>query len=130
MFWIAVQGFDNNQAISLGVAEQYEAELYGIHGYPTQAEAEAKPNTVNALNRVQVEAWFANAEGVGLGGAVAAGAKKAASAAGLNNPWQLVFGNSTGLGARIVKISLGAVLLIAGLFRITNAGNIVTKALV
>jgi len=64
MFWIAAKGFDNGNAISLGAIEQGEAALYGLHGYPTAAQAKANPNTVNAISRPQVEAWFANAEGV------------------------------------------------------------------
>ena len=127
MFWIAVKGFDNNQAISLGTAEQYEAELYGMHGYPTQAEAQANPNTVNALNRVQVEAWFANAQGVTLPQALATGAKDATQSV-LGNGWNLVVGNTSGLGGRILKVIIGGILIIAGLFRMTGAKDIVTTA--
>jgi hypothetical protein len=81
MYWIAAKGFDNGNAISLGWAEQHEADLYGLHGYPTAAQAKANPNTVNAISRPQVEAWFANAEGVSPTHTIKNIAKSAAKAA-------------------------------------------------
>lgn len=63
MFWIAWQGYNGGKAISLGEVEQIEAAAYGMHGYPTQAEAEANPNTVPAIAKAQVNAWIFNAQG-------------------------------------------------------------------
>lgn len=130
MFWVAVHGFDNGQAISLGTIEEYEAEVLGLHGYPTAAEAEAKPNALNNLNYLQVEAWFANAEKISLGKALGTGAKKAAAAAGgaLPSAFSLVFGNTTGLLGRIVKVALGSLLIIAGVFRISGGKDVLQIA--
>jgi hypothetical protein len=63
MFWVAFKGYYGGKAISLGEIEQLEAEAYGMHGYPTQAEAEAKPNSVPAIAKAQVNAWIFNAQG-------------------------------------------------------------------
>lgn len=63
MFWVAFQGYNNGKAISLGALEQAEAEVYGMHGYPTEAQAEAKPNIVPAIAKAQVNAWVFNAQG-------------------------------------------------------------------
>lgn len=47
----------------------------------------------------------------------AAGAAKSA----IPNAFQLVFGNTTGLLTRILKVGLGGVLIIAGIMRMTGA---------
>lgn len=58
MFWIAFKGYNGGKAISLGAIEQAEATAYGMHGYPTAKEAEKKPNSVNAIEKPQVNAWI------------------------------------------------------------------------
>jgi hypothetical protein len=119
MFWVAFQGYYGGKAISLGTIEQGEAELYGFHGYPTAAEAQAKPNIVPAIAKAQVNAWVFNAQG-SVTSHAAAKAKSVASSA-LGSGWNLVFGNTTGLGTRILKVVFGGALLVIGFLRMTGA---------
>jgi hypothetical protein len=114
-----------------------EARLHsgaGWHEYPDQAAM---------LAAIQANHWpAANSGNPGnvAAGAAATGAKKAAQAAAdaITKGWKLVFGNTTGLLGRILKVVFGGVLVIAGLTRITGAkkdiisvaGNAVKEAVV
>lgn len=122
MFWVAFKGYNNGKAISLGWLEQVEAEAYGMHGYPTEAQAEAKPNTVPAIAKAQVNAWIFNAQGsvtTHVKNKVTSTVANAAKSV-LGSGWSLVFGNTTGLLGRIIKVGLGGILIIAGITRISG----------
>jgi hypothetical protein len=98
----------------------------GIHGYATQALAEANPQTMNDL---QAAAGGANvlagvsgsATNIPTPGGVAAGAGDTAAAAVTG--WHLTFGNTAGLLTRILKVLIGGVLLVAGVLKVSGAGQ-------
>lgn len=133
--YYAWKGYNGGKALSLGAIEQGEAAVYGMHGYPTAAEAEAHPNSVNAIEKPQVNAWVVAANDIT--GNPGADAKKAAGdVAG-------AIGNDTGITAvgdfvkglaqpnlwiRIAKITVGSVILIVGLAKLTGAGGVAAKA--
>lgn len=69
------------------------------------------------------------ASGQGVSGAPeqAAIAGGAAIANPTQNAWSLVFGNTTGLLTRILKVGIGAFLLLAGIMKMTNADKDLVK---
>lgn len=135
MFWIAWKGYNNGHAISLGAIEQAEAEAYGMHGYPTAAEAQAKPNSVNALEKTQVNAWIIAANDIT--GNPAKDAGHAAAAAAGSVPGLSAIGDFFGRLAqastwiRVAEVILGAGLIIVSLARLaagTPVGQAAAKA--
>lgn len=56
MSWYAFHGYNNNKAIDASAFDGAELNALGMHGYPTQAQAEAKPNSVNILQTTVVNA--------------------------------------------------------------------------
>ena len=56
MSWYAFHGYNNNHAIDASAFDGAELNALGMHGYPTQAQAEAKPNSVNFLQTAVVNA--------------------------------------------------------------------------
>jgi len=136
MFWVAFKGYNNGKAISLGSVEQLEAEAYGMHGYPTETKAEANPNSVNALEKAQVNAWIVAANDIT--GNPVKDVKHAASAAEGAVPGIADIGGffrdlgSANTWIRLGKVILGAVLITVGVVKLTGAdktiGGIAAKA--
>lgn len=126
MFWVAWKGYNGGKAVSLGSAEQVEAEAYGMHGYPTEAQAEAKPNSVNTVEKAQVNAWIIAANDITGNPVKDAGhaASAAAGATGINaiGDFFSALGNS-GTWVRVAKVAIGGVLVIVGLAKLTGAGK-------
>jgi hypothetical protein len=128
MFWVAFQGYNNNQAISLGSLEQVEAESFGMHGYPTAQEANAKPNIVPAIAKPQVNAWVAALNPNAGTNAL----KNATSHVPIVGP---VVGAATNVNDFLSKLSspntwlrigefvLGALLLLAGAMHLTGMNS-------
>lgn len=56
MAWYAFHGYNNGHAIVASAFDGAELNALGMHGYPTQADAEAKPNSVNFLDSAIVNA--------------------------------------------------------------------------
>lgn len=89
----------------------YEAQLHsgtGWHEYSTLADMQAA---------VKANSWPAPTRS--LTGAAGQGAATEGGAA-LGGGYHLVFGNTTGLLGRILKVVLGAVLLLSGIIRMTS----------
>jgi hypothetical protein len=116
-----------------GSAEKVLTAL-GIHGYATEAEAEAHPQTMNTL---QAALGGANAlAGTTAGttdqpGAIAAGAGTAASAAESATSGITAFLKdltSRNLWLRVLKVAAGLGLIITGVVQLTHAQNLVKTA--
>lgn len=54
--WYAFHGYNNDKAVNASQFDAGELNLIGMHGYPTQAQAEAKPNSVNVFQAPIVNA--------------------------------------------------------------------------
>lgn len=131
MFWVAWKGYNGGKALSLGTVEQAEAEAFGMHGYPTAAQAQAKPNSVNAVDKVQVNAWIVAANDITGNPAADAGhaAEAAGSATGLNAIGDLASAlGQSGTWVRVAKVAIGAVLVVVGLARMTGTESGVATA--
>lgn len=60
MTWFAFQGLNGGQAIDLAGVQEKTATAEGFHGYGTQADAEATPNSVNFLTRYVADLLIAD----------------------------------------------------------------------
>jgi len=56
MAWYAFKGYNNGQAISASAFDGAELNALGMHGYATQQQAQANPNSVNFFQKVVVNA--------------------------------------------------------------------------
>jgi len=148
MTWFAFAGLNGGQAIDLAGVQEKDAAATGFHGYATQAQAQASPNSVNAVTRVEADALIADykaavAEQAQPGGknasnpvaagaqAVETGAKDAASTIASDTGVNAIgdfFSTLTekNVWVRAAKVIVGSVMIIVGLARITGAGNAVT----
>jgi hypothetical protein len=131
MFWVAWKGYNGGKAVSLGAVEQAEAEAYGMHGYPTAAQAQAKPNSVNAVEKTQVNAWIVAANDITGNPAAdaehaAAAAASAATGGNLATLESALTSKNTYI--RIAKVVTGIVMIIVGLVKLTGTDSAVTKA--
>lgn len=139
MTWFAFQGLNGGQAIDLAGTQEKEAVAEGFHGYATQAQAQAAPNSVNLLTRALADVWIADykaavKEGAQPGGpnditTLGGAAKAAAKGAGLVIPGLTQVGaffaslGEKNLWIRAAKIIAGGALVVIGLAHITGAGN-------
>jgi hypothetical protein len=146
--WYAFQGLNGGQAIDLAGSQEKQATIEGFHGYATQAQAQANPNSVNFLTKVQADAFIADYHA-----AVAEQAQPGGANANILNPVTAVkagttgviteLENATGVNAigdffklladknlwiRAAKILVGGVLVIVGLAHMTGADNAVASA--
>lgn len=139
MFWVAWKGYNGGKAVSLGTLEQGEAEAYGMHGYPTAAQAEAKPNSVNAVEKAQVNAWIVAANDItgnpGADAKHAAAAAANAAASTLLGTLADFLGLPTGtkikgkdLAIRGAKIIVGSILIVVGLVKLTGVDKAAATA--
>lgn len=121
MFWVAFQGYNNGNPISLGVAEEAEARVYGMHGYPTAAQAKANPNIVPAIAKAQVNAWVFNEQGTAtqhLAGHVPVVGAAQSAVTNVNDFLSRLTSGNTWL--RIGEFILGALLLLAGAMHLSG----------
>lgn len=140
--WFAFKGYNNNQPVNVSIFDMTELDALGFHGYPTEADAAAKPNSVpgfpNPLAAVAipvVNAAIADANNArdfasAPGNAAKAAGNAAKNAVGslLGSGWHLVFGGTSGLLGRILKVLFGGVLMIAGIMRMTGASRLAGTA--
>lgn len=54
--WFAFHGYNNNKAVNVSTFDMTELDAIGMHGYPTEAQANAKPNSVNIFQAPVVNA--------------------------------------------------------------------------
>jgi hypothetical protein len=54
--WYAFQGYNNGKAIAASATDSAILESLGMHFYPTAAEAQAHPNSVNIFQKISVNA--------------------------------------------------------------------------
>lgn len=122
MFWVAFKGYNNGNPISLGFAEQLEAEAFGMHGYPTATLAKAHPNAVNLVDKAQVNAWIiANNDITGNPGKDLANAAKNLPGVGsIDDAINWLKDNWESIGIRIGETLVGLVLLYIGLKAVTT----------
>lgn len=136
MTWFAFAGYNGGKAIDLAGVQEKIAVSWGFHGYGTEAQAEAQPNSVNLVQKVEVDALIADYKaavsgGEQPGGPNASNLLKGASQADTNAAknaaksvigagWNLTFGNTTGLLSRILKVVIGGVLLLAGILKLSG----------
>lgn len=122
MTWFAIKYSGQEYVENLTGADEKTLVGLGFHGYATQAEAEARPDTANFAQMLiaapilgghpPISQTTVNPSNVASGAG-------AAAAAGLPG-WRLIFGNTTGLLVRILKVGAGLILMIAGALRITG----------
>jgi hypothetical protein len=144
MTWFAFSGLNSGQAVNLAGTQEKQAVLEGFHGYATQAQAQAAPNSVNLLTRTFADAWIADynaalKEQAQPGGANASiynpATAASAAATGVANsiPGLSQIGSFFGALAqgntwiRVAEGLLGIILIAVGLARITHAVPIATK---
>ena len=60
MTWFAFQGLNSGKAVNLAGAQEKTATSEGFHGYATEAQAEANPNSVNILTRGFADLWISD----------------------------------------------------------------------
>jgi hypothetical protein len=140
MTWFAFKGYNNGQAVDLAGSQEKEAAALGFHGYATQAQAQAEPNSVNVLN-----SWAVNEIVADYKIAVEAGEQPGGPNA-TPTPGNIVAGEaslaensipgvrqiatflgdlgSRNLWLRVGKVVIGIALIIVGLVHLTGAGNI------
>jgi hypothetical protein len=131
--WYAFRGYNNGQAISASAFDSAELNALGFHGYPTQASAAAKPNSVNLLQAPIVNAAIDDANNArDVASSPGNAGKAAAAAAGVpltglaavGDFFQRLTQGSTWL--RIAEGLLGIILLAVGIARMTHAVPIAT----
>lgn len=130
MTWFDIKYGGQTYVENLTGGDEKTLVSLGFHGYATEAEAEAHPNTANYLQMLVASDILAGNVPVGATGidnpsTIAQGAGTAASAgftlAGLRLSWP---GADTFLG-RALKIIAGGVLLLAGIIKLSGAGRAV-----
>jgi hypothetical protein len=60
MTWFAFQGLNGGKAIDIAGVQEKDAVAWGFHGYATEAQAEAKPNSVNIATRIAADLLIAD----------------------------------------------------------------------
>lgn len=144
MTWFAFKGLNSGKAVNLAGTQEKQAVVEGFHGYATEQQAEAAPNSVNLVTRVFADGWIADynaavKEQAAPGGAnanilnPATAAKAAVTGAAASIPGLAQVGSFFGAlsqGATWIRVAeglLGLVLIAIGLARITHAVPIATK---
>lgn len=146
MTWFAFQGLNSGKAVDLAGTQEKQAVVEGFHGYATETQAEANPNSVNAVTRYFADLWIsdykaAKAEKAQPGGknasnplaAGAQGVKQAAQDAANDIPGVQAIGDffsrltEANTWIRIGEGLLGVILLAVGAAKMTNAIPAATK---
>lgn len=140
MAWYAFHGYNNGKAIDASALDGAELNALGMHGYPTAADAEAKPNSVNIFQATFVNAAIDDANNArdvasapgnaakAAGKAATSAAKSAANATGVAG---FLGGlTSANLWIRVGKVIIGGALILIGVAKMTNVDNKVAKSVV
>jgi len=131
--WFAFKGYNNNKAINASIFDMTELDAIGMHGYPTEAQANAKPNSVNIFQAPVVNAAIDdanNARDVASAPGNVAGAAGKAVAGGAS----AVFGdftkwlNQSNLLLRGAEIAAGLLLIYIGVKAAVTPGGATTAA--
>lgn len=124
MAWYAFKGYNNNQPINASAFDGSILNALGMHGYPTAAQAKAKPNSVGWWQIVSVNAAIDDANNArDVASAPGNAAKAAANAVTGGLPAIGDFFHRLSQKAtweRVGEIALGALLLYVGLKAITT----------
>lgn len=134
MTWFAWQGMNNGKAVNLSGITEKMAVADGFHGYATEAQAEANPNSVNPLTRVEAEAFIPGTFANNPAGSVANGLGNAAgnaAASAANSAFSGLFGgvNSSNFWLRLVEGILGIALIGVSLAKLSGTDNVITKVI-
>lgn len=143
MTWFAFKGLNGGKAIDLAGIQEKDAVVNGFHGYATEAQAEANPNSVNPITQIEADLLIADyntavSQGAQPGGPNASNPIGAAATG---------IANSTGIGSainniddffaklkdantwlRIGEVLLGVLLIAASVGKLTGANNVITSA--
>jgi hypothetical protein len=130
--WYAFKGYNNNKAVNVSQFDIAELTALGFHGYLTQAQAEAKPNSVpgfpNPLAVVAIPVVNAaindanNARDVASAPGNAANAAASAAAGAVPDvAGSLInFIKQGTIWERVVEVAIGGILLYIGLKAMTG----------
>jgi hypothetical protein len=136
MTWYDIKWDGQTYVENLSGAAEKTLTGLGIHGYATQAEAEANPQTMNdvqaALGGAQALAGYSGSStNIPTPGGVAIGAGATASTAANAIPGLSQFFNALtqiNTWIRVAKVIIGGTLLIISLAHMTGAENAVASA--
>ncbi len=140
MTWFAFSGLNSGQAIDLAGAQEKLAAGEGFHGYATQAQAQAHPNSVNLITRALADTWIADYNAAVRESAQPGGSNNiltpggAAGAVGSTVPGLSGIGSffttigKAGTWARAAEVIIGGALIVIGLSHLTGASNAVATA--
>lgn len=133
--WFAFKGYNNDKAINASVFDTTELDALGFHGYPTEAEANAKPNSVpgfpNPLAAIAIPVVNAAIDDANNARDVKSAPGNAAKAVA-DKAKQAIPGGADAIGnffgslaksdtwTRILKVVIGGVLMIVGLAKLTG----------
>lgn len=127
--WFAFKGYGT---IQLAGIQEKQAVGLGFHGYATQAQAEAHPNSVNLLQKA-----FVNLAEADYKQALGTESQPGGANSNLANPNSILGGlkDAAGLNAnitswfiRIGEVVLGIVLVAVGVAKLTGTANVISKA--
>lgn len=149
MTWFAFHGKNNGKAIDLAGVQEKDAVTIGFHGYGTEAQAEKQPNSVNVITGGEADLLIsdyaaavrekAQPGGKNASNPVAAAvqgdasyaksaASAAASATGINAIGNFFGGLSQkNTWIRVGKISIGGVMILIAVSKLTGAGSVISK---
>jgi hypothetical protein len=140
MTWYAFAGLNGGKAIDLAGSQETQATIEGFHGYATQAQAQAHPNSVNLITRPLADVWIADYNAAVKEGAQPGGPNNiltpggAAGAVGSTVPGLSDIGAffstlaQAATWTRVAKVVVGGALLIIGISHLTGADNAVANA--
>lgn len=131
MTWFSFQG--GYGTIDFTGAAEKEAVSLGFHGYATQAQAKAQPNSVNALQGPALTLLIDQQAGALPSGLPGSGAIPPATGQAVSNATGLAaigafFSKlgTRGIWTRIAKVVVGAALILVGVVQLTHAQKVVT----
>lgn len=113
MTWYAFQGHNNGKAVDIAGSQEKEATVLGFHGYGSESQAEAHPNSVNLLN-----SWFVNAIVADYNAALKEQAQPGGKNANILNP-----GTAVKAGTSYVENSIPGIAQIGDFFGRLTEGN-------
>jgi hypothetical protein len=139
MAWYAFKDWANNSYPPVNVAGIQEKNLtvLGFHGYATQTQAIAHPNTVNLVNASIVALTERDYQTAVASGEQPGGPQSNLGGA-ITNPGKFIAGtaaseffhgiNLSGWLLRVGELILGVVLIGVGIAKLTGTDNVIMKA--
>lgn len=115
MTWYAFKGYNNNQAVDASTFDSAELSALGMHGYSTQAEAQAHPNSVNVFQAPVVNAAIDDANNARDVASAPGNAAAAVASAGTGTIDDAInFLKQSNIWERAAEIVAGLILLYVG----------------